>query len=540
VDRPNPNSAPVAPSEDWESGERTGILPLPLPRAAEPPIPLVLAPAPTPHPDPGPSFGETFRRLVQILAAFVCVFLVLRSVGLEPFGVPTGSMAECLVGNHREGGCPRCGAPVRVGLRATRPPPFERSKCPNCGESVDLSAAPEIPGDRVLVDKTVYSLRPPRRWEVAVFRCPVDDTKPYVKRVVGLPGELVLLADGDAYANGELLRKNLSQVRETAVPVFDMRFAPPGGWHARWLVEPVVDPKLPPAGPPAGPKPPDETILRDSALFLDAAATPDTAVGLTYRHWQFDTKADDAVRDWLAYNGPPTERSNTPVHDFALSFDLEVLGGSGTVACRLGDGGDHVTAELGAGFAVLGSVEEVPAPPPPKGKKANPPPPPKPATQETVGAGVPLEVGKTYRVEFSFVDRRGILAVNGVEVASPLDLPPKPKGRRAVDRPLQIGARGMSVAVRNLKLFRDIHYRTDGRNTKEPGCQLGPDEYFMLGDNSADSQDSREWKTPGVPAADFIGKPFLIHQPMRVGKVTVNGQDRTFQTVDWARLRWLR
>ena len=68
---------------------------------------------------------------------------------------------------------------------------------------------------------------------------------------------------------------------------------------------------------------------------------------------------------------------------------------------------------------------------------------------------------------------------------------------------------------------------------------LGPKEYFVLGDNSGNSQDSRKWPSPGVPEADFIGKPFLVHQPLRMGRVTVGGQERAFQTLDWSRMRWL-
>ena len=69
--------------------------------------------------------------------------------------------------------------------------------------------------------------------------------------------------------------------------------------------------------------------------------------------------------------------------------------------------------------------------------------------------------------------------------------------------------------------------------------ELGPKEYFVLGDNSGNSQDSRKWPTPGVPEADFIGKPFLVHQPLRVGRVNVGGRERVFQTLDWSRLRWV-
>ena len=101
----------------------------------------------------------------------------------------------------------------------------------------------------------------------------------------------------------------------------------------------------------------------------------------------------------------------------------------------------------------------------------------------------------------------------------------------------------MSVTLRNVKLWRDIHYRSDGveevNGTKSP-CQLAADEFFVLGDNSANSHDSRAWKTPGVPERDFIGKPFLIHQPLKAGHVNVNGGAKAFQTVDWDRLRWVR
>jgi signal peptidase I len=42
-----------------------------------------------------------------------------------------------------------------------------------------------------------------------------------------------------------------------------------------------------------------------------------------------------------------------------------------------------------------------------------------------------------------------------------------------------------------------------------------------------------------VPEEAFIGKPFLIHQPLRLSRVSVGGRERTFQSLDWSRLRWL-
>jgi signal peptidase I len=157
-----------------------------------------------------------------------------------------------------------------------------------------------------------------------------------------------------------------------------------------------------------------------------------------------------------------------------------------------------------------------------------------------------LTPGRTYRIEFAFVDRRASLAIDGRDVVAPLDLPFDPPGRErrgGMRQPLQLGVRGATVAVRNLRLFRDIHYLPVGR--VGDGWQLGPDEYFLLGDNTSNSHDSRLWvvdgkPSPGVPGAYFIGKPFLIHQPLRLGRVTVGGKARLFQTLDWSRLRWLR
>ena len=45
-----------------------------------------------------------------------------------------------------------------------------RAVCPNCGcAENDLESLPELAGDRVLVDKAVFRVRSPRRWEVIAF-----------------------------------------------------------------------------------------------------------------------------------------------------------------------------------------------------------------------------------------------------------------------------------------------------------------------------------------------------------------------------------
>jgi signal peptidase I len=412
--------------------------------------------------------------------------------------------------------------------------------CPNCGRQFSLAAARDLHGDRLLVDKNVFDLRRPRRWEMAVFRCPDTDPKeagkPYVKRVVGLPGETLVILDGEVYANGELLRKGLAEVRETRVTVFDLAFVPePGGWNAHWLVEPPEnDERLPPVTA-RFPQPADASVVKGGVITLDASASPQAAVGLTFRNWSLDHKDAKPVRVWTSYDGLyaiPRERGRPAfdrlpaAHDFSFACEITIekagTSGEATLACRLFDGSDSVHAEVSVGPRAGGRAVLV---------------------HDQGGTlasadGVGLEPGRTYRVEFSFVDRRAILAIDGKEVLPPADLPAVAR-RGEVSRPLQLGARGCKIVVREPKLYRDTYYTQYGEHGTQGPAVLGPNEYFVLGDNSGNSQDSRKWPRPGVPEASFVGKPFVIHQPLRPARVTISGRERVFPTIDWSRLRWL-
>ena len=51
-------------------------------------------------------------------------------------------------------------------------------------------------GNYLLVDEVAYRLRDPERGEVVVFRYPGDRRAFYIKRVIGLPGERVVVSGG--------------------------------------------------------------------------------------------------------------------------------------------------------------------------------------------------------------------------------------------------------------------------------------------------------------------------------------------------------
>jgi len=458
-----------------------------------------------------------FRRFLETVLLFLCGLLLFRAVGVEPYSVPTGSMAPTLLGHHKAVVCPRCGYTVCVGS-ASEPGDAQQGEavgaaCPNCGcADLGLDRAPICRGDHLLVNKNLSEWRAPRRWEMAVFVPPFEEHKAFVKRIVGLPGETVQIKDGDVYIDHEIARKSSAEFKTLRIPVFDNNFEPGNtGWGVRWLTQPE-----------RGPVPHDGPRLR-----LEAEGIPDAYQWIVYRHTLGTTDKARPVFDEYPYNGSDPARTPLPVHDFMLECDLEIRAGDGWAALALYDGGSEMVAELPVGTLKDGThLGEWPA----HGSGG----------EKTVYRTAPtfgLQVGKTYRVEFAFVDRRASLAVDGRALFAPVDRPSMTR-RAEVVKPLRLGARGVELLIHNVRLFRDVHYTPAGRHGVEAPVRLGAGQYFVLGDNSPNSEDSRFWSDGAgrplpVAEASFVGKPFLLHMPSRLA------DGRREQSVDWRRIRWL-
>ena len=64
-------------------------------------------------------------------------------------------------------------------------------------------------GQEVLINRVIYRLSSPKRGDVIVFLPNGNqNTHFYVKRVVGLPGELIQIQDGSVYVDGVLLEED--------------------------------------------------------------------------------------------------------------------------------------------------------------------------------------------------------------------------------------------------------------------------------------------------------------------------------------------
>ena len=69
--------------------------------------------------------------------------------------------------------------------------------------------------DYLIVDELSYRLREPERGEVIVFKYPLDPSKRFIKRVIGLPGETVELKGGQVLitdAGGQTVVLNESYI----------------------------------------------------------------------------------------------------------------------------------------------------------------------------------------------------------------------------------------------------------------------------------------------------------------------------------------
>lgn len=211
--------------------------------------------------DPGASTkppSTVKETVISLIIAFVVAF-VFRGFVLEPFMIPTGSMAPTLMGAHMRFDDPQTGFDWSVNYwdRSSEPSPRQGTKIepivvhdPMGGGELREHDVPLRSGDRIFVLKSVYSFFDPSRFDVVVFKFPgsTKDEPPgsqnnYIKRLIGLPGEQLALIDGDVFTrpasmakkdednpwSGEgwtIARKPERVQRAVWQPLFDSQYTP--------------------------------------------------------------------------------------------------------------------------------------------------------------------------------------------------------------------------------------------------------------------------------------------------------------------------
>lgn len=199
---------------------------------------------------------STRETVESVVVAFVLAFL-FRAFVAEAFVIPTGSMAPTLMGAHKDITCSHCGEQYQASASmeydsnsgALQPRKTLASTCANCrGINVyDFRNEPNhetFSGDRILVSKFDYVLSKPERWDVFVFKFPLEARMNYIKRLIGLPGETLRIEGGDVYvqtqesAAWEIARKPPHKIQAMKQVVHDTTHQPAelvaSGWPSSW------------------------------------------------------------------------------------------------------------------------------------------------------------------------------------------------------------------------------------------------------------------------------------------------------------------
>jgi len=522
------------------------------------------------------------RETVESIVVAFTLALLFRAFEAEAFVIPTGSMAPTLMGRHKDLVCGSCGLDYRVGASAEEDDDSQRTRaelarleaegrdlariaqlrrklgdklvprgrCPNCGHVMPLTVGgdttlaydrryPSFNGDRILVDKFAYDFTEPDRWDVVVFKYPEDAKTNYIKRLVGLPGETVFISAGDIWTSradhpddAVIARKPPAKLRAMLQLVHDASHVSSellgAGWPTAW-----GDWATPDRGGP-------RWRSDDDGRSFAVACQADESAMLRWRHmlpppelWQaleagrpVASRAEAAlVGDLQPYN--VHSRGPNWVGDLAVELDLENRGDTGTVTLDLVKAGipHRCTIDLADGRVTL-AREAADA-----------------ALQATGRSGM---AGRgRWRILFTNVDDELSLFVGGRPVTfdgptawtrsleDAIDVVPVLRGATPGDpepgdlAPAGITATGADVRVSGMRLLRDVYYIASGSADVMAGrapeeelvaYALGPRQFFMLGDNSSASKDSRAWGTPEQPLHSverrlLIGRALVIFWP---------------------------
>lgn len=438
--------------------------------------------------------------VVRLVVLSLLLILVGRCFLAEPNHIPTGSMAPHRLGIHRDWTCPNCRMSFAVGVRTDGSAPVP--VCPNCGYRIDpTKASPAVAeGERLWVMKQAFDFFQPERWQEVVFYAPDGPTTPHLKRLAGLPGETIQIRQGDLFVNGQRDAKRGSARKQMSVKVYDQNYiAADVERYPRWKFTGMASAGADEAGGWA--------VIKGGKSLVFSSKTSTDQEFTDYHwanYWHFCPArgAYGPVTDFLAYEGREFGAEQV-VSDLWFRARIEA-NGCQRLAFRINTDDAQIVVELPwtwVGNRAPGPIVRI------NGEK------------------VRVECRKDmlkddlaeFEVELSWVDHRLECLLNGEAVFEPLQIenfPELPSSAGLREMPVGIGVRAGRAGVRDFQLFRDI-YITDrpatdplvGHGVREP-VKLPDDGYFLLGDNSGYSIDSRFWRNgPVVPRSALIGQP---------------------------------
>ncbi len=305
-----------------------------------------------------------------------------------------------------------------------------------------------------------------------------------VKRLVGLPGEEILIRDGDLFVDGRRLPPDAP--RHAPVPVFDSRrhaladyFFHSDDGPAKWR-------------------------MSDRAAELDALQLErGSDAGLLFLHKPL---LDDRI-DARGERVPGRAHVGDALLELRVRVDESSEVG-GHLRLRLLERGDtfEFVLTLGPGGGpALARLERRPGP------DGSP-------REDLAETAVDLPMGEWIELRFANLDNHLIAASEELGLRLVVDYGENRPwagsfltGSPSVGPRVAFGGEGVRARFEAVRLSRDLSWFEQGEYAVQGPLRLGPGEIFVLGDDSAASRDSRQFGP--LPLAGIVGRPRLVVWP---------------------------
>ncbi len=356
-----------------------------------------------------------WRENIEAGVMAIAMALFLKHFVIETYKIPTGSMQPTLIGD----------------------------------EDADVK-------DRILVDKLSYAFRAPARWEVAVFRYPLDRSKNFVKRIAGVGPEELRFEHGDLWhrAAGEDWR--IARRPDSVMGEHWRRLDALAPEQSRWI---PTDLPASSRWEPAG------RALR--------ARGPGTAAFRGGHESILDDYFDGYPEDLLAWLPPAGHSAQNQVGDLRVAGRIRALAGTERLTVVLREGPRRYRFELSGPAAAPDARTRIDA-----GPSARPGADAPPASTD-----YRLPAGRAVEFALENLDDRLALALEGEELLA-LAIAPAEDQFSTVTLELE----GEGADLDELMVWRDLYYET-----RTGPIEVPAGSYYMLGDNTQSSSDSREW-----------------------------------------------
>jgi len=533
-------------------------------------------------------FTGGFRQIFDPVLSLLIAVLLVRTFLVEGYLISTGSMAPHYFGEQKRVVCPQCQFPFAVGTEFDESAFIETGDfavCPNClSNESDLSRQLVNRGDHLLVWKNAYQFRNPQRGEVIVFHNPNEPRETYIKRVAALPGEEVQIREGNIWIDGKIVQKTMDEQRAQRILIYDSAFEPNDSddWVPRWSSDVTNSGwSRTPSGWTYSPQGEthDELIYRhtmrfggthDSTVCLPesvkeivasafvpskapfpfAAEPPFPGVRLeenclmatgvlssvTYQKLRQVVSSEDYqslidelllkshrthVTDFAAYNHDMPTNRLSPIHEFFLESRILLSNSSDAIFIELNTPAGFFRYHINVKNQQVALFDSDPS---------------EPLMEEHFILANPDEL----LLEISSFDHQLLVAINGTIVMEPWPIASKSDSPSSMIEIVRISG-SAEFELKTVKLYRDIYYTSQkGEHASEEAFQVPADHYFVLGDNSRVSSDSRRWENATVPRKLLTGKPFLVHLPSTQETIGWGDWQIPYRKPDFSRIRFVR